>query len=361
MNTSAKLKFRNDNCSFYKELTTKINELITPKVHQNAIILLRFKLFFYLTVFLVSYSCLFFFPERSLLLLIVNFIFTGLSGILLAFNASHDAVHKTFSKNNKLNALIYYFTFNLQGVNSRLWEIRHKASHHIFPNVDGCDADIDDNPLIRLSTTHKKFWWHKYQHIYSPLLYALYTLHWIIIKDIIYLRKKQIANLRDQKHSTGLKIELILWKLFYFTYMIVLPSVFTDHSLKVILISFFIMHAVISLFFVFTLIISHLCMETEFPVADNNGVLPYNYYRHQLAVSLDYHASNPIANWIFGGFNSHSAHHLFPKLPHTLYTKITPLIKQMALKHNYPYNELSIPKAIRSHLIYLRTLGNITT
>lgn len=359
MNASTKLKFRNDNSAFYKELSNKINDLITPKVYKKAIVLLRIKLLFYLTIFLSSYVCLLLFPQHNLFSLSVNYIVTGLSGILLAFNASHDAVHKTFSKNNTLNAIIYYFTFNLQGVNSRLWEIRHKASHHIFPNVDGCDADIDDNPFIRLSKTHKKFWWHKHQHIYSPLLYAVYTLHWIIIKDIIYLRKKQIANLRDQKHSLCLKIELVLWKIFYFTYMIVLPLVLTDHSLKEILLSFFIMHGVISLFFVFTLIISHLCMETEFPVADTEGVLPYNYYRHQLAVSLDYHATNPLANWIFGGFNSHSAHHLFPKLPHTLYTKITPLIKQTALKYNYPYNELSIPKAIRSHVMYLKTLGNM--
>jgi hypothetical protein len=82
------------------------------------------------------------------------------------------------------------------------------------------------------------------------------------------------------------------------------------------------------LFFVLTLIISHLSLETDFPKADDQGYLPYDYYEHQLAVSLDYHPTSRLANWIFGGFNSHAAHHLFPGLPHTVYTIITPAIKK---------------------------------
>ncbi|UEQ79187.1 fatty acid desaturase [Chryseobacterium arthrosphaerae] len=117
------------------------------------------------------------------------------------------------------------------------------------------------------------------------------------------------------------------------------------------------MHLTISLFFVLTLIISHLSLETDFPKADENGYLPYDYYEHQLAVSLDYHPTSRLANWIFGGFNSHAAHHLFPGLPHTVYAIITPAIKKAAVRNNFPYHEKSIVNAVLSHYQYLRKLS----
>ena len=98
-------------------------------------------------------------------------------------------------------------------------------------------------------------------------------------------------------------------------------------------------------------------METNFPKVDKIGFLPTCYHEHQLSVSLDYHPTNKVANWIFGGFNAHAAHHLFPNLPHTLYTVITPTIKEMAIKFSMPYNELSIMNAVRSHFEYLKKLG----
>ncbi|HZY80020.1 MAG TPA: acyl-CoA desaturase [Cyclobacteriaceae bacterium] len=356
MNTNVKLKFPEAD-DFFSELQLHVKQTVTTDVHKKSVRLLWLKLFFYFLLFSASYASLYVFNHEKLFTLVINYILIGLSGILLAFNASHDAAHRTFSRRPWVNELIYTITFNLQGVNGHLWKIRHKSSHHLFPNVDGCDADIDDNPMIRLSPTQPRYWWHRYQHLYATGLYFLYTLHWIFIKDFIYLNKKDLANLRDLKHSRSLAIRLISWKAFYFVYMLALPVYFADSSWSAVLIAFFIMHCTVSIFFVLTLIISHLCMETKFPVADENGLLPYGYHQHQLEVSMDYHPTSRLANWIFGGFNSHSAHHLFPHLPHTLYAKITPLIQTASKKYNYAYNELSLLAGICSHYRYLRKLG----
>lgn len=352
------IKFRKNTDQFYKSLKKEVNLVLTKKIINKAKKLLWMKFTIYLLLFILSIVVLYFNRYgTNTLLLTINYIFIGQAGILLAFNSSHDAVHNTFSKHKKVNAFIYHLTFNLQGINARLWKIRHLSSHHVFPNVDGCDADIDDNAMLRLSPTHKKHYWHKFQHIYAPLLYAVYTLHWILVKDFVYLKKKNLANLKNQKHSIWVILELFLWKAIYFGYMILLPLMVTEYKLTDLLLSFVIMHLFISLFFVFTLIISHLCAETEFPVTNKEGYLPYNYYKHQLAVSLDYHPTSRFANWIFGGFNAHAAHHLFPKLPHTCYTVVTKIIKQKAKTFNYPYNELNILKAIKSHFKYLKNLG----
>jgi len=353
-----KIRFKKAASPFYSELREEVKVLLADEVTKKAGRLMIVKFLFYSLSFLLLYANLFNpYMEDKNWAVALNYVVLGLTGILLAFNCAHDCVHNTFSRYKKVNQIIYYITFNLQGVNARLWRTRHIASHHVFPNVDGCDADIDDNIFLRLSAHHPKRRIHAYQHLYATILYCFYTLHWIVIKDFIYVRKKELANLRNQRHSILSVAEVILLKLAYFSYMLILPVLFTDIPVMTIVASFIIMHVTISLFFVLTLIISHLSLETDFPKADDKGYLPYDYYEHQLAVSLDYHPTSRLANWIFGGFNSHAAHHLFPGLPHTVYTIITPAIRKAAARNNFPYHEKSIVKAVVSHYQYLKKLS----
>jgi linoleoyl-CoA desaturase len=353
-----KIQFAPSNHQFYKQLAAKVRSVITEDDKQSARVMLWIKLAVFSILFITANVCLYLPIHYNTFGLLLNFIAIGWIGILLAFNASHDAAHNTFSKKQSINYWIYHITFNLQGVNAYLWRIRHKSSHHVFANVDGCDADIDDNILLRLSPTHSHKFWHKYQHIYAFALYTMYTLHWIFFKDFVYLGKKNLANLKNQSHSKTHIAMLFVWKMIYLSYMIILPIYFSGFSVLQVLISFLVMHIFISIFFVHSLIISHLCMQTVFPTVNDNGVLPFNYHQHQLEVSLDYHADSVIASWIFGGFNTHTAHHLFPNLPHTLYRKITPIIQQVSAQFQYPYHALSYPKAIASHYQYLKKLGN---
>lgn len=353
-----KIKFKPTNKKFHKELSKNVTELLTPKILDHAKKLMKVKFFFYLILFSFFYSLLLIDPiSKNITSFTVVYILFGLTGILWAFNSSHDAVHKTLFSNKKHNKIAHYLIFNLQGVNATLWEKRHISSHHIFPNVDGCDVDIDKNDFVRLSTSQERKWHHQFQHIYAPVIYCAYTLHWIFIKDFIYLSKKEIANLKDLSYSITFITEVIILKILYLIIVIFIPYYFSEFSLLQHLIAFIYMHAAISIFFVLTLIISHLTTETSFPIANKDGVLPTCYHEHQLAVSLDYHPTSKIANWIFGGFNSHAAHHLFPKIPHTLYPLITPVINHMATTYAMPYNQLPIVKAIQSHFKYLKILG----
>jgi linoleoyl-CoA desaturase len=353
------IKFKSSSTDFFKELNEKVQESLSFEILSKSQRLMKVKFFLYFTLYLTFYGLLFLdVVSTNFLLLTIIYSLFGLSGILLAFNASHDAVHNTLFNRKKLNRIAHYLIFNLQGVNATLWKKRHISSHHIFPNVDGCDADIDNNPFIRFSKTHTQKWHHRYQHLYATFLYCAYTLHWILIKDFIYLAKKEVANMNNLSYSWFFIVEVVLLKVLYFSLILFTPCYFSDSPLSHWIIAFIIMHSIISIFFVLTLIISHLTTETNFPIPDNKGMLPTCYHEHQLSVSLDYHPTSKLANWIFGGFNSHAAHHLFPKLPHTLYTYITPVIKETAMKFSMPYNELSIIKAVRSHFQYLKELGN---
>ena len=353
-----KIIFRKDEGKFNLKLNKKVKETISRKDHLNAKVLLWVKLFFYLTIFISSIVLLYLNPyDNNYLYLICNYIVIGASGTFLAFNSAHDACHSTFSKKRWVNNLIYYFSFNTQGISARLWKIRHLDSHHLFPNVDGCDADIDNNPLIRFSPNHPKKYLMKYQHLYSPFLYSFYLVIWIYAKDFLYLNKKDLANLRNQNYPWWYTVELIIYKILYISYIIVIPIYLLDFSAYQILFAYLLMLIVDSNIFIHTLISTHFAMETTFPSVNEDGVLPYNYAQHQLMTSLDYYPESYYANFIFGGFNAHAAHHLFPNLPHTIYPKITPIIESLASEFDYTYNKLTLPGAIKSHFRFLKMMG----
>ena len=354
-----KIKFQIGRSSgFFNSLNKNVEHLLSSTdLLAKAKRLLWFKMIFYFLIHAGSYALLFLLPHRELASLIFNYIFIGLSGIFLAFNVSHDACHETFSKNKAVNYWLYHLSFNMQGTNAYLWKIRHTASHHLFPNVDGCDADIDDNPVIRLSPQHPVRKYQKYQHIYSFFVYCIYTLHWFLFKDFLYLFKRRLGNLHNKTHPKSEWCLFFFWKFFYLAVLILLP-ILLGYAPGAILLSFFLMHVTVSLFFIHSLIATHLSMETQFPKTNEYGYLPSDYYVHQLATCLDYSPSSKIYNWFFGGFNSHAAHHLYPKLPHTMYPEISILIEQSAKEFHVPYNKLSLPKAIRSHYRYLKMMGN---
>ena len=55
--------------------------------------------------------------------------------------------------------MIQHLSFSLLGVSAYLWRMRHTRSHHVFPNVNGCDVDIDENPFVRLSPNQPWRWY----------------------------------------------------------------------------------------------------------------------------------------------------------------------------------------------------------
>lgn len=354
-----KIKFRSGSSSpFFQSLDAEVNSLLT---RSHALVkakrALWIKMIVYSLVHASSYVLLFTLQPVELSGLIGCYLFIGLSGLLLGFNVSHDALHGSFSKSKRLNQLIYHLSFNIQGTSAYLWKIRHQSSHHIFPNVDGCDADIDDNPFIRLSPQHPHRPYQRFQHRYAILVYCFYTLHWFFFKDALYLFKKNVANLQNKKHPLKQKALFFAWKTGYLFLLIGLP-ILLGFKPADILLCFFIMHVVNSLAFIHFLIATHLCMETQFPDTDKDGFLPGDYYTHQLATSLDYSPTSKFFNAFLGGFNAHAAHHLYPKLPHTIYPVLSPIIQQKATEFGMPYHQLNLLQSIRSHYRYLKMMGN---
>src|SRR5690349_14480244 len=261
----------------------------------------------YFILRIAAYCVLYIFTHHSFAGLLTSYLAIGITGILLGFNVSHDACHDAFSKNKTVNHWLYHLSFNLQGTNAFLWQIRHNSSHHVFPNVDGCDADIDNNPFIRLSPQHELKKHHRFQQYYSILVYCMYTLHWLLVKDVLYLFRKRVANIRNDGYPLSQVLLFVGWKLLYVTVLITVPLLL-EYQIGDVLLCFLVMHVINSLIFIHTLIATHLSMETQFPKADAGGFLPNDYYAHQLSTCLDYAPTSKLCNFFLGGFNAHAAH-----------------------------------------------------
>ncbi|MFC2086566.1 fatty acid desaturase family protein [Bacteroidota bacterium] len=72
----------------------------------------------------------------------------GMAGIELS--VMHDANHRSYSKNQRINKILSY-SLNLLGGFSYTWQYQHNTLHHGFTNIDGYDEDIDPGKILRFS------------------------------------------------------------------------------------------------------------------------------------------------------------------------------------------------------------------
>ncbi len=311
-------------------------------------------LLYFTTLFISFFAIL---NSSSFLMLFLAYLGFGFSSLLLSFNVAHDACHKALSKKQWINKLLYRIIINIQGAKASFWETRHMKSHHLFPNVPGADADLDDNQLIKYAPTKDKGVWIKYQHIYAPLLYLMYTLHWLFYKDVKFALLKKHANLQmsfDKKEF----FRMVLIKIVYLFLLLVLPIYLTKENWYYPIICFFAMHFIISFFLVFTFVLTHYCEGVKQPEVNEDNQIDGSWSEHQIDVSIDFHAHQKWSYWIFGGFNAHQAHHLFPAVSHQHYLWITPIVKKHLANDNLEYKEVTFFGGIASHLRYLKMIAN---
>jgi linoleoyl-CoA desaturase len=281
----------------------------------------------------------------------------GISTILIGINVGHDGAHNAVSRTPWLNRAALNVSFTLIGVDPHLWQLRHAKSHHIFPNVNGCDIDIDSNLFLRLSPNHPRRWYQRWQHLYAPILYAIVGFQSALIQDFQYLTKKELANLTGITHPRAFFAWFAVRKMVYVAIMFVIPVLVLPFPWWHVLLGAFAANAAGSFVFVAMLIGTHFADECAFPETDKDGSFAHDFATHALITSLDWNPHSRIAQLVAGGANAHAAHHLFPHMSHVHYRAMSRLIEQTAAEHGIPYNRTTFGGLIRSHFRFLRRMG----
>ena len=287
----------------------------------------------------------------------------GVSCILVSFNLAHDAAHDALTPYRSLNRAIYVATFLLNGTSPYLWKRRHVGSHHTFPNVKGGDADMDDNPFLRVmpSSPHRRYF--RYQHLYAPLVYMLFSPYTIFVYDFEFFFRDRLANMDLRHDLRRLRVMAIVGaeKLAYFTVMLVVPLLVLDQPWWAVVLGFAVMQCAASLAFTLPLVSTHVAEEIAFPQADESGFVEGSWATHQLATSMDYSPDSRLANWLLGAVNAHAAHHLFPDVCHVHYVALSKIIREVAQEYGVPYHAMPFPAALRSHFRHLKRMGEAPT
>jgi len=339
---------------FYKELHKEVQlRVLGNKKVQRQIV---FKSFFFITLYFAFYSCILTLGNHTAALFSF-YILTGLTMILVFLNAFHDAAHGAIFEKREHNEALTYI-LELFGSNSFIWKKRHLVLHHPFPNLQHWDIDVKQSDIVRIFPESKWYSFHRYQHIYMWFLYFLYTLNWLLIRDF-----KDFFGLRDNYLKRIVKIpaveyyKLFMAKLLNLTFMIGIPMLVLDQPWYRILAAFFAMHFVASAFGVMALLSTHADEDAEFPLPPEDGQIDMTWAMYQITETKDFSTNSRIANILFGGFNHHVAHHLFPTVAHTYYPKITPIIKEYAEKYKLTYRSYPLHEAIYSHFKLLKKAG----
>ncbi|MGZ3922077.1 MAG: fatty acid desaturase family protein, partial [Bacteroidia bacterium] len=148
---------------------------------------------------------------------VLGFVLSG-----IGFNIMHDANHGSYSSKKWVNELMG-LTLNALGSNAFIWKQKHNIIHHTYTNVDGIDDDIAKSPLIRQSSTQVWKPFHRIQHLYLWVIYALSSILWVFVTDFVKYATQKIYT-TDLKRMR-FKEHFIFWfsKALYIIFYIVIP------------------------------------------------------------------------------------------------------------------------------------------
>ena len=104
--------------------------------------------------------------------------------------------------------------------------------------------------------------------------------------------------------------------------------------------------------------VAHIVEDTKHPVPNENGDIENAWAIHQLRTTANFANSNRFLTWYVGGLNFQVEHHLFPKICHVHYRKVSKIVKETAEEFGIPYiAQPTFLGAIKSHLRLLKELG----
>ncbi|SMO51523.1 fatty acid desaturase family protein [Fodinibius sediminis] len=279
----------------------------------------------------------------------------GMAGI--GFSVSHDALHGAYSSNKYINQFLGY-TFDLLGANGYIWKITHNIIHHTYTNIYEHDEDLEVAEFIRLSPNaeHKPI--HRIQHILAFIAYGFATLFWVFIKDYKYFFQSSLGPYEDKSHPLSEWVTLILTKLIYYGYILVLPYMLLPVTWWQIAIGFFILHFTAGIILGVVFQLAHVVEGTEHPTENEEGNIENTWMIHQLETTSDFAHENKLLCWYIGGLNYQIEHHLFPKVCSIHYPAISSIVRSMAEKYDIPYNyHPTLGAAIASHYHTLQQFG----
>jgi len=281
----------------------------------------------------------------------------GLLMALIGLNIQHDANHGAVSRSSWVNRLLG-MTQNWIGGSAIDWIHQHVVQHHVNCNDVTHDPDIAGSDLLRLNPMKPLLVHHAGQHLYMFLMLLLFGFS-ITVESL----GNSIKGFHHTKFSSLLSTHRVfetLSSLFFFSRWILLPlyQVPSWHTLASVVPMFVAAGYYLAFFF----IISHnfvgvAMFDAKASPPAANADAPKSFLHRQVASS-----SNVGGAWLCflnGGLNYQIEHHLFPRISHTHYPTIAPVVREFCLAKGLPYVHFaSVGENMASCVDHLSRLGS---
>lgn len=354
----AKIKFDNKNPEFFNVLKDRVHEYFeTKNIKQTGNYKLFTKTAILFSILIACYTILVFFTPASNLLSVAICILLGINFASIGFNIMHDGAHGSYSTKKWVNEIMS-LSLNVLGGSSYMWKLKHNINHHSYTNIEGMDDDIDIKPFIRVHPEQDGKWFHRFQHIYSFLLYGLTYLFWIYFNDFKKYFGGQVSKFVPLR-KMDLKEHVIFWttKIVYVFLFLLLPFYFA--GVVKTLVGYSIVVFVTGLVIAIVFQLAHIV--EDMPFIDTNGTshkIETEWAIHQINTTADFATKSKTMTWFMGGLNFQVEHHLFPKISHIHYPQIHKIVKQACKEFNVNYREFpTVISAVQSHLLHLKAMG----
>lgn len=339
-------------------------------------------------------------------------VFMGIMAHFVGSCIQHDGNHGAFSESSFINTWAGW-TMDMIGASGFIWQIQHMLGHHPYTNLldetaeenkeKGIDTPLEELnqesdpdvfssfPFMRMHPLHTPRWFHRYQHLYAPILFALMTLTKVFQQDIQVATQKRLYHIDAHCRFDCIWNQIRFWamKVVSTGYMIVLPCYFHGFARGMFL--FTLGHLVCGEMLANIFLVNHVIegvafakkkdgeevtsqhrpktvdgttpMEASMMEAQkkNDSVqkIPLNDWAAvQCQTSVNWSPGSWIWNHFSGGLSHQIEHHLFPSLCHTTYCHINDVVEKTCHEYGVPYqSEPSLFAAYFKMMKHLKDMG----
>jgi linoleoyl-CoA desaturase len=280
----------------------------------------------------------------------------GLAMAAVGFNIQHDGGHKAYSQKKWVNRIMAS-SLDLLGGSSYVWDHKHNTLHHTYANIMDHDDDINLGFLARVSPHQRRLWFHRLQHIYLWFLYGMVAIKWQLIDDYKDIIRGKVGNYPFARPRNWDLAIFIGGKVVSLSLAFVIPLFF--HSVLTVICFYLFVCWVNGLSIAVVFQLAHVVEEAEFPQPDEvTGDMDNNWAVHQVKTTVDFARRNWFLTWFLGGLNFQVEHHLFPKISHIHYPKISRIVERTCQRYGLQYNsQPTFWGGVMSHFRWLRRMG----
>ena len=289
-------------------------------------------------------------------------VMLGLATAGIAFNIQHDGGHHGYSKSSMVNQFAA-MTLDLVGGSSYIWDWKHDVLHHTYTNIIGHDTDIELGILGRLCPHQKRYWFHRFQHLYLWFFYGLLVPKWHFYDDFVNVITGSMNGTKFPRPK-GRKLLMFLGgKAVFLGGTFAFPMWYGMHfghyPWWAVLVCYGVASITLGMVLSVVFQLAHAVEHAEFPMPEGNPeTIASAWAVHQVESTVDFGRGNPVLAWLLGGLNYQIEHHLMARVCHIHYPAISELVKKTCEDFGVTYREhTTFWSGVGSHYRWLREMG----